>query len=284
MRVPPCSIIPLLLCVAWPISADQPPKDRQEFIHVRGSKLYIEIFGHGSPVLFLHGGLHSFDNSFARQRDEFARTHTVVGFDQRGHGHSPDDDRPFAYREMAEDTADVIRLLKLGPVDVVGHSDGGDVALLLARRHPDLVRRVVISGANLRAGLSSEELTARQQWSDEQMREFLVKYEQRLPPQFRIDYQAVTPDGADHWNVHLAKSYRLWLTPMVIEPAELASIQAPVLVIAGDKDFTPLEETAEIFNGLPHAQLFIVPGTGHGTFDQSPELLNPAILRFLDAP
>ena len=211
-------------------------------------------------------------------------SHTVIGIDQRGHGHSPDDERPFSYQEMAEDTAAVIRLLRLGAVDVVGHSDGGNVALKLARTHPELVRRVVVSGANLRPSLSPDELQVRLHWSTQQLNEFLPKLEQRLPPNFRPEYQAVTPDGADHWNVVLAKSYRLWLTPVVIDAADLAAIEAPVLVIAGDKDFSTVEETAEIYRGLRKAQLFIVPGAGHGTFSDKPELVNLAIRQFLDAP
>ena len=274
----------MLLVATLPAAASDPTRPGQELLEVRGSKLYVQVFGSGRPVLFLHGGLHHFDNNFARQRDEFARSYRVIGVDQRGHGRSPDDGRPFRYDEMAEDTAEVIRLLRLGPVDVVGHSDGGNVALILARTHPELVRRVVVSGANLRPNLPPAVLQARQRWTEQQLAEFLVEFERRLPPQFRTEYQAVTPDGPEHWQVVLAKSYRLWITPKVIDPADLASIQAPVLVIAGDRDFTSIEETTEIYRGLRKSQLFIVPGTGHGTFSTSPELVNPAIRRFLDSP
>lgn len=277
-------IVGLLVMAALPASATGPTRHRQEFVEVRGSRLYVQISGNGRPVVFLHGGLHHFDNSFAKQRDEFALSHTVIGIDQRGHGHSPDDARPFSYQDMAEDTAEVIRLLRLGTVDVVGHSDGGNVALRLARTHPELVRRLVISGANLRPSLSQHELQVRQHWSTQQLTEFLSKFEQQLPPTFRTEYQAVTPDGAAHWSIVLAKSYHLWLTPVVIDSADLAAIQAPVLVIAGDKDFSSIEETAEIYRGLRKAQLFIVPGAGHGTFSNKPELVNLAIRQFLDAP
>jgi pimeloyl-ACP methyl ester carboxylesterase len=146
------------------------------------------------------------------------------------------------------------------------------------------VRRVVVSGANLRPSVPPDEVQARLRWSPEQWSEFVSTFERRLPPAFRSDYEAVSPDGTAHWSVVVAKSIRLWLKPVVIDAAGLAAIQAPVLVIAGDKDFASLEETAEIYRGLLRAQLFIVPGTGHGTFSQTPELVNPAIRRFLDAP
>lgn len=277
-------IVGLLLAASLPASAAEPTGPTRELMEVRGSRVFVQISGNGRPIVFLHGGLHHFDNNFPKQRDEFARSNTVVGIDQRGHGHSPDDARPFQYQDMAEDTAEVIRRLRVGPVDVVGHSDGANVALILARTNAGLVRRLVISGANLRPGLPQDVLRARQLWSDEQLAEFLPKLEQTLPPHFRTEYQAVTPDGAAHWSIVLAKSYRLWLTPVVVSPADLASIEAPVLVIAGDRDFTSIEETTEIYRSLRKAQLFIVPGAGHGTFSERPELVNLAIRRFLEAP
>lgn len=278
---------PLLVAILLTTSAGADARaanDGARFVEVRGAKLHVQVAGRGPPVVFLHGGLHFFDNTFARQRDAFAASYTVIGIDQRGHGHSPDDARPFSYAEMAEDTAAVIRALDVGRVDVVGHSDGANVALILARTHPEIVRRVVVSGANLRASLAPDELQKRQKWTDAELAEFLARFEQRMPPSFRTDYEAVTPDGAAHWSVVLAKSYRLWLTPTVIGGADLAAIAAPVLVIAGDQDFTSLEETAELQRGLRTSQLFIVPGTGHATFSQTPELVNLAVRRFLDAP
>lgn len=71
---------------------------------------------------------------------------------------------------------------------------------------------------------------------------------------------------------------------MVLEPAQLRPIAIPVLVVAGNHDFTSIEETAEIYRSLPRGQLLILPDTGHATFNQRPELLNPLIRTFLDAP
>ncbi|MGA3040749.1 MAG: alpha/beta hydrolase [Bryobacteraceae bacterium] len=82
----------------------------------------------------------------------------------------------------------------------------------------------------------------------------------------------------------MAKSYDMWLQPVVIEPADLKKISIPVLVMAGDHDFSSVEENAEIFRGLPHGQLIIVPASNHGTFNQRPGLVNLAIREFLDQP
>lgn len=262
--------------------AEAAPAARR-LVEVRGAKFYVETFGSGAPIVFLHGGAHFFDNSFQLQRDYFASYRQVVGIDQRGHGHSPDDARPFSYREMADDTAALIATLGAGPVDVVGHSDGGNVALLLARYHPEAVRRVVISGANLR-GLPADEWQRRSQWSPQQVRDKVQQLSESMPPSFRADYQSVTPDGPDHWWTHLTKSYQLWIAPVIIDTPELKAIKVPVLVMAGDHDFTSIEDTVEIFRALPQGQLLILPGTGHGTFSDRPTQVNQAIREFLGQP
>jgi pimeloyl-ACP methyl ester carboxylesterase len=258
------------------------PGGSHRYVEVNGAKLYTESFGHGAPIVFLHGGMIFFDNSFAKQRDYFAAFRTVIGIDQRGHGHSADGPWTLSYQQMADDTAAVIEKLGIGAVDIVGHSDGANIALLVARDHPALVRRLVISGANLRSGLSAVEARQRSQWAAPQLTAKIQTISDGFPPWFRTDYAKVSPDGADHWMTLVAKCYQMWIQPVVIEAADLKKIAAPVLVIAGDTDFTSLEETAEIYRGLPNAQLFIVPGTGHGTFLTSPALVNLAIREFLD--
>jgi pimeloyl-ACP methyl ester carboxylesterase len=146
----------------------------------------------------------------------------------------------------------------------VGHSDGANLALILTRDHPQMVRRLVISGANIRADLSPEE-RQRAKWSPQQLAGHLRELANRLPPWFLPDYSKVSPDGPEHWMTLLAKSYEMWLQPVVIEPADLKKISIPVLVMAGDRDFTS-----------------IVPASNHGTFNKRPELVNLAIREFLD--
>jgi pimeloyl-ACP methyl ester carboxylesterase len=273
----------LLAVLAWTTAAAD-TAGVQRYYEVHGARLYVEKFGHGPPVLFLHGGLMFFDNSFKNQRDYFASYRTVIGIDQRSHGHSPDGDWALSYRLMAEDTAAIIAQLHVGPVDVVGISDGGNIALLLARDHPELVRRVVISGANLRSGLTPEQAQQQRTLPADALATKLKRIEDTVPQNFRPDYARVSPDGPDHWNTLVRKDYFMWIQPIVIEPADLKKIQAPVLVMAGDNDLTSLEETIEIYRGLPHAELMIVPGCNHGTFLHRPVLVNLAVREFLDPP
>ena len=278
-----CAFLAVVGALAAAAGYADTPSATPRFYEVRGAKLYTQTYGHGAPIVFLHGGMVFFDNSFAKQRDYFASYRTVIGIDQRGYGHSPDGPWSLSYKMMADDTAAIIEQLGLGPVDVVGHSDGGNLALLLARDHPQLVRRMVISGANIRVNLSPEE-KQRAQWSPQQLAGHLREAASWLPPWFLPDYSRVSPDGPEHWMALLAKSYDMWLQPVVIEPADLKKISIPVLVMAGDHDFTSIEENAEIFRDLPNGQLIIVPASNHGTFSKRPELVNLAIREFLDQP
>ena len=282
--LPRLALAAALAAAALAAPAGERPAETRGYIEARGSRIYVETFGSGTPLLFLHGGLHYFDNSFGAQRDYFAAFRKVIGVDRPGHGHSPDNGQPFTYQAMADDMAAVIAQLAIGPVDIVGHSDGGNVGLILAHDHPELVRRLVISGANLTPGLAPEELRRRSERSAQEVAEKLRELDARLPPSFRTDYQAVSPDGPEHWSVLLAKSYPLWLAPVVISTTDLKAVQAPVLVIAGDHDFTSIEETVEIYRSLRHGQLLVVPGTGHATFGDRPELINLAIREFLEQP
>jgi pimeloyl-ACP methyl ester carboxylesterase len=260
-----------------------PAPGQGSYYQVRGKKLFVEKLGTGTPILFLHGGMTNFDSTYRAQREVFARSHTVVGVDQAGHGHSPDAGGKLSYREMAEDTAQLLQQLRLGRVDIVGHSDGGNIALLVARDHPELVRKVVVSGANLRPNLSPEEIERRSRWTPEQKAEKVRALAARMPPWFRSDYERLSPDGPDHYLVMLAKSTELWLQPLM-DVADLKKIRMPVLVMAGDHDLWRIEDTAEIFRGLPQGRLLILPKTSHATFDERPALVNLAIEEFLDEP
>jgi len=150
----------------------------------------------------------------------------------------------------------------------VGQSDGGNVGLLLARYHPELVRRLVVSGASIRGDHDGVEAYERsRQRSPEQLAA-------NLPQWFHDDYVGVSPAGEQHWLTAVAKSEELWLTRVVLEQRELGAIQAPVLVMAGGHDIVPLEHTIEIFRGLRKGQPCILPATGHGTELERPEDFN----------
>jgi pimeloyl-ACP methyl ester carboxylesterase len=242
---------------------------------VNGHRLYYETHGGGHrALLLLHGGGATPASTFGKQLKAFASTHRVIAPEQAGHGHTPDLAGPLSYTQMMEDTAALLRQLHVSHVDVVGFSDGGIVALMLAVRHPELVRRVVVSGANLAPdGLEDDEL---------------ARTRAMLAALRRPERPAALPSGAAPHGPALAeKLVHLWLespTREQLSPELLRQVQNPVLVMAGDHDLIKRDHTLEIVHALPAGRLYIVPDASHGTFSEQPERVNPVVLAFLDLP
>lgn len=176
---------------------------------------------------------------------------------------------------MAEDTAALLKHLAIRNADFIGWSDGGQLALRLAFIHPELVRRVVASGVGL--GATAEIIKEVGPEKD------FPGVAAKMFPQGYESWKKETPDGAAHWPILMAKLYPMWTgRTWGFTEADLKKIAKPVLIVAGDQDAVPLEEIARIFRAVPKAKLCILPGTGHTTFQDRPDWLNPIILNFLD--
>jgi len=224
---------------------------------VNGHTMYYEVRGKGRPLLLLHGGGDSGTHSFEQQLGSFARGHQLILPDQVGQGRSPDVFGVLSYTAMMQDTRELLKSLKTGKVDVVGFSDGGILALMLAVRHPELVRRLVISGVNIAPeGLTADAL--------DELRAMPV---------------SESPSTVDE------KLRLLWLnspTEQELNLELLSKIREPVLVISGDRDVVTLEHTVQIYRAIPHAELCVLPGTDHSAFATRADFLNPIALVFLD--
>ena len=102
-------------------------------------------------------------------------------------------------------------------------------------------------------------------------------------PEGFAEYNRVSPDGPAHWSIMAQKGQKMRTKPSFgFVVADLAKIKRPVLIVAGDGDFGPIDETVRIYRAIPRAKLFILPGTGHTTFQDRPDWLNPVLLDFLD--
>jgi pimeloyl-ACP methyl ester carboxylesterase len=177
-----------------------------------------------------------------------AKRYRVTAFDRRGHGRTGDNDEPFSYDAMADETIAFIRYLK-GRVHLVGHSDGGNVALIVAMRRPDLVRRVVAIGANYHFdGLLPVPSF------DTESEEF-AEWAQRFGEN--------SPDGPEHARAVEEKTRVMTFSQPTLTTKDLATISVPVLVMAGDDDVATLDHTCSMYESIPQAELAIVPGTSH---------------------
>ena len=213
---------------------------------VNGLKLFYHKEGSGRPVILLHGNGED-HTIFDVAIKDLARSYTVYALDSRAHGKS-DPVPTLTYREMAGDVAAFIRQQGLEKPALVGFSDGGVVALLVALRWPDLPGRLVVAGANMTpAGI-------KQPWR------ILMRVQNRISPDPKLDLMLTQP--------HLAG----W---------QLTGITAPTLVLAGEKYLIDENQTRRIARSIPGAKLLILPGETHGSYVIHSDKLYPAMANFL---
>jgi pimeloyl-ACP methyl ester carboxylesterase len=222
------------------------------YADVNGLHMYYEIHGDGPSLVQLHGGTCTNDQL---EVDYFAESFRVIAPEQMGHGRTADDPgRPFHYHDMAEDTVALLRHLEIESALVLGFSDGGVLGLDMAVHHPDLVSRLVVTGANF-----SKDAYSARGW------EFVMTASSDdWPEQEHAEYDRLSPDGPEHWPAVIERLRRMWLLEPNLTAEELGRIATPTLVVAGDRDMIQIEHTTALFRAIPDAQLCVVPGTGHG--------------------
>jgi pimeloyl-ACP methyl ester carboxylesterase len=234
---------------------------------VNGIKIHYAVYGHGSPVVFLHGGLANGDY-WGNQVRAVAAHHTVILMDSRGHGRSSRDERPYGYDLMADDVVALLDLLKIHKADIVGWSDGGILGLDLALRHKDRVGKVFAFAANT--------VTAGVVEGVEKNPTFAA-YIARAGNEYQR--LSSTPKQYDAFVDQISK---MWAEQPNWTDAELKTIDTPVLVVDGDHDEAiKRAHTEYIAATIPHAGLLILPNVSHFAFLQDPAQFNFAILHFL---
>jgi pimeloyl-ACP methyl ester carboxylesterase len=242
-----------------------------EYVELPGVRTWYEVEGQGEPVVLLHGGFCT-NETWGQQRADFAANHRTFLPERRAHGHTPDVEGPLSYHDMAQDTIDFLASVVGGPAHLVGWSDGGIVALLVAIERPELVRKIVVTGANFKPA---------PQIGPTEMLDELTADAPGME-MFRSMYEAASPDGAEHWPVVVGKMAEMLRTEPDIPIEDLGSISAPTLVLVGDDDFVSLEHTIELYRAIPNSELAVVPGTSHAHFMEKPSLINRIVLDFLD--
>jgi len=223
-----------------------------DYAAVNGLRIYSEVHGAGRPLLLLHGGGSTIETTFGHILPALARQRQVIAFEQQGHGHTADLDRPFAFESSADDAAALLRHLEVGPADVFGYSNGGSIALQMGIRHPKLVRRLVAASAIFRRDGMEPDF-----W--ESMRHATLD---SMPAELKDAYRRTSPHPERLQSFH-DKSVRRMLDFQDWPAEAIRSIAAPTLVLIGDRDVVRPEHAVETFRLLPHGQLAILPGTDH---------------------
>jgi pimeloyl-ACP methyl ester carboxylesterase len=241
--------------------------ERSGQANANGISMHYAVYGQGSPVILLHGGLANADY-WGNQVKALAPHHTVIVMDSRGHGRSTRDSRPYGYDLMADDVVALMDALKVPKADIVGWSDGAILGLDLAIRYPDRVGKIFAFAANtvtsgIKDGVEKNPTFAA----------FIAR------AGHEYEAYSATPKEYDAFVAQISK---MWASQPNWTDAQLKAITASVLVVDGDHDEAiKREHTEYIASTIPRAGLLILPNASHFAFLQDPELFNYAVLHFL---
>lgn len=239
-----------------------------KYLNIAGRPLWsFEWDANGEPLLLLHGGLSDTDSYADVMVEPLQNDFHLFAYDRTGHGRSADADGSFFFDFQCEEAIAFIEEVIGQPVHLVGYSDGANIAFMVAIARPDLVKSVVAIAGNLTpAGLVELPQFNPSDISDEG----------------RAEYAATSPDALETLELKIAKMVEIWATEPKIELSEIAQIQVPVLILAGDDDVVKHSHSIEIYESLKFGQLAIIPGTSHGLVKEKPVIVTQIIKNFLE--
>jgi pimeloyl-ACP methyl ester carboxylesterase len=268
------------------VMADTETAPQTGYAPVNGLQLYYEIHGAGGmPLLLLHGGLFNIDLQFGQLLPGLAATRQVIATDFQGHGRTGDIDRPLTSAGLASDVVGLLRHLDIARADVFGFSVGGAVALHLAIKQPELVRKLVVSSVSFHPDGDRPE-------DSEAMEGLTVDAIAGTPMEQEYRAKSPNPEKLQDLLDKLARydaGFRGWTD------ADIQGIAAPTLITVGDCDAVRLDHMVRFLRlrggdvngdlaGVPASQLAVFPGTTHFFGLAKTELVLGAVLPFLDAP
>lgn len=215
--------------------------------------LNYEEKGEGEALILLHGNGED-HTYFSSQMDEFSKYYRTIALDTRGHGLSPLGDKPFTLWQFADDLYDFLRDKKIAKANILGFSDGANVALIFALKHPDMVMKLILSGGNL---------------FPEGCKKSVLEWVKR-------EYDKAVEEK----NERVSSLMALMLFEPQISPLSLRVLNMPVLVIAGTDDMIKKSHTKLIAESIPSCQLCFIDGDHFIAYRKSDEF-NRIVLNFL---
>jgi pimeloyl-ACP methyl ester carboxylesterase len=261
------------------------PKDTG-YAPVNGLQMYYEIHGFGEPsLLLLHGGLFDIDQQFGEVLPTLAASRRVIAADFQAHGRTNDIDRPLTSENLASDVIGLLEHLQVAQADVWGFSVGGAVALHLAIKHPEVVRKLIVSSASFHPDGDRTE-------NAEAVGEMTVDMIAGTPMEAAYKAKSPHPDRLQDLLDKLGTydhGFPGW------SDADIQGIAAPTLITVGDCDAVQLEHAVKFlqlrggdvngdFVGVPPSQLAVFPGSTHFFGMARTTMVLDAVQTFLDAP
>ena len=240
-----------------------------KYLTILNTRIYYEEYGKGTPLLLLQGGMGGIED-FSLCIPDLSKHFRVIAPDTPGQGRSEMADS-LSYQVMAEYISRLIDLLKLDSAYVMGWSDGGNTALILANRRPDKIKKVLTSGANYKvSGINVGD----------------TDWLKPLPPDFEIKNKKYVDKYvkmcATPRNIRkvISDLMKMWAQEIYFPPSVMEGIKVPVMIVLGDRDGVTLEHGIEMHRLIKGSQFCVLPNTSHRVFHERADLINEIAIHF----
>lgn len=227
---------------------------RADHAEVNGIRMYFEIYGAGKPLVLIHGGGSTIETAFGRIIPLLAQHRQVIAMELQAHGRTSDRDTPESFKQDAADVIELLRQLHIEKADFLGFSNGGQTVMQIGMRYPKIANRLIIVSA-----FYKRDAVPAGFWEGMNKATF-----SDMPQAYKDAYLKVNNDTAGlhqmfNRDVERMRNFTDWTDD------DLRSIQAPSLVIQGDRDVASAQHAAVMSGLIPDCRLAILPG-GHGAY------------------
>lgn len=218
-------------------------------------KMYYEKHGDkGDYLVLIHGGGSTIGTTFGKILPMLATDHQVIAVELQAHGHTGDRDAPESFEQDADDVAALMKNLNIPKASFFGFSNGGNTAMQIYMRHPELVNKLIVASAFYkREGLPPGFFDG--------MANATLK---DMPQSLKDAFLAINPDTA-RLQTMFNKDRERMLHFKDWDDQMLRSIKVPVLIVSGDRDVVSTGHTAAMSGLIPDCRLMIFPAT-HGSY------------------
>ncbi len=249
-----------------PPTPSLPAPAKSGYAPVNGIKIWYATFGHGPPVILLHGGLAN-SNYWGKLVPALAPHYRVVVMDSRGHGRSSRDAQPYGYDLMASDVLALMDFLKIDKAALVGWSDGAIIGLDIAIHHPERLSKLFAFAAN------SDPSGVKDVDKSPVFTAFIARAKK--------EYEMLSPTPTQY-DAFLVQITKMWATQPHWTADDLAGIKVPTWIVDADHD-EAIERANTLFmaDHIPGSGLLIEPQVSHFSFLQDPQQFNADVLHFL---
>ncbi|MCF6188298.1 MAG: alpha/beta hydrolase [Desulfobulbaceae bacterium] len=253
--------------LSWKATAAAVPETG--YVRRQHGNIHYVVYGKGAPLVLLHGGLSNKLCWFSQLPMLVRSERRVILLDTRGHGKSTPGNIEPSYQLYAQDVVGVLDHLHIGSADVLGWSDGGNTALMLAYRYSKRIRSILLISANFNPeGLTSE-----------------IRRDNRKPyGRFRQWFNRFWTRSDREYPQLERQVKKLWETSPRMTSAMLAAITCPVLIIVGEHDYVSVAHAREMTEAVANGKLTVIAGGGHSTPITHAAEINRLIRRFLINP